>query len=130
MADYQVSFYNRTSRPPSPLSSLIIFVLIIKNCLYPSCSVWKPIKGPLNDWPLAVCDTRSVDFQKDTIAGDIVFDDFVTENLQVFPSPQFKWYYLPDHNTWEAIIFKSADSDETSRVPGMFTGLCFFPRCL
>ncbi|UKZ96366.1 uncharacterized protein TrAFT101_011162 [Trichoderma asperellum] len=80
-------------------------------------NVWKPIKGPLDDWPLGLCDSRSVDFAKDTIAGDIVFDDFVTENLQIFPSPNFQWYYVPEQNTWEALMFKSADSDETA-VPG------------
>lgn len=83
------------------------------------CSVWKPIKGPLDDWPLGLCDSRSVDFAKDTIAGDIVFDDFVTENLQVFPSQNFQWYYVPEQNNWEVLMFKSADSDETA-VPGMF----------
>jgi len=73
-------------------------------------NIWKPIKGPLNDWPLGLCDTRSVDFKNDTIASDVVFDDFVTENLQIFHNPDFQWYYLPDHNTWEALIFKSGDS--------------------
>ncbi|KAL6895046.1 hypothetical protein GGI43DRAFT_424494 [Trichoderma evansii] len=72
-------------------------------------NVWKPIKGPLDDWPLGLCDARSVDFANDTIAGDIVFDDFVTENLQIFPSPNFQWYYVPDQNIWEALMFKSAD---------------------
>ncbi|UKZ69038.1 uncharacterized protein TrAtP1_010051 [Trichoderma atroviride] len=80
-------------------------------------NVWKPIKGPLDDWPLGLCDARSVDFANDTIPGDIVFDDFVTENLQIFPSPNFQWYYVPDQSTWEALMFKSADSDETA-VPG------------
>ncbi|KAK5995288.1 Fe(II)/2-oxoglutarate-dependent dioxygenase nvfI-like protein [Cladobotryum mycophilum] len=80
-------------------------------------NVWKPIKGPLNDWPLGLCDSRTVNFENDTIAGDIVFDEFVTENLQIFPSPNFQWYYLPDQNIWEALVFKSADSDGTT-VPG------------
>ena len=75
-------------------------------------SLWKPLKGPLNDWPLGLCDTRSVDFPRDTLASDVVFDGFVTENLQIMHSPKYKWYYLPDHNTWEALIFKSADSEE------------------
>ncbi|KAL6691219.1 hypothetical protein J3F84DRAFT_397748 [Trichoderma pleuroticola] len=77
-------------------------------------NVWKPIKGPLDDWPLGLCDSRSVNFKNDTISGDIVFDDFVTENLQIFPNPAFRWYYLPDQNTWESLIFKSADSDKTA----------------
>ncbi|RKK89174.1 hypothetical protein BFJ68_g16779 [Fusarium oxysporum] len=81
-------------------------------------NLWKPIKGPLNDWPLGLCDARSMDFENDTIPSDIVFDDFFTENLQILHNPNFEWYYLPDHNTWEALIFKSADSEE-SEAPGM-----------
>ncbi|KAM6521831.1 hypothetical protein FALCPG4_011535 [Fusarium falciforme] len=82
-------------------------------------NIWKPIKGPLNNWPLGLCDTRSVDFEKDTIAGGIVFDDFYTENLQILHNPDFQWYYLPDQNTWEVLMFKSADSDKNSPTPGM-----------
>jgi len=80
-------------------------------------NLWKPIKGPLNDWPLGLCDTRSVDYPQDTIAGDVVFDGFVTENLQVVHNSNFEWYYLPDHETWEALIFKSGDSEEGA-TPG------------
>lgn len=47
----------------------------------------------------------------------MVFDDFVTENTQILYSPHFKWYYLPDHSTSEALIFKSADS-EADAIPG------------
>ncbi len=82
-------------------------------------SLWKPIKGPLIDWPLGLCDTRSVNFPQDTIAGDVVFDGFVTENLQVMHSPNFEWYYLPNHETWEALIFKSGDSEQGAS-PGMY----------
>ncbi|KAI1425309.1 hypothetical protein F5Y12DRAFT_784740 [Xylaria sp. FL1777] len=75
-------------------------------------NIWKPIKGPLNDWPLGLCHTQSVDWERDTVASDVVFDDFVTENVQMYHNPKFQWYYLPDHNTWEALIFKSADSQD------------------
>ncbi|OKL58530.1 hypothetical protein UA08_06367 [Talaromyces atroroseus] len=80
------------------------------------------LKGPLNDWPLGLCDARSVDFQNDTMPGDIVFDDFYTENLQVLYNPSYKWYYLPDQNTWEASIFKSADSWEGEAAACIHSG--------
>lgn len=47
----------------------------------------------------------------DVIESDVIFDDFVTENLQIFHSDNFQWYYLPDQNTWEVLIFKSGDSE-------------------
>ncbi|KAJ4251077.1 hypothetical protein NW762_011728 [Fusarium torreyae] len=80
-------------------------------------NLWKPIKGPLNDWPLGLCDARSLDFKTDTLPSDIVFDDFFTENLQILHSSNLEWYYLPDQETWEALIFKSAESDKTE-APG------------
>jgi len=71
----------------------------------------------LNDWPLALCDAQSVDFRNDIMAGDIVYENFVTENLQVMHNPDQKWFYLPDQATSEVLIFKSADS-EHSDTPG------------
>jgi len=81
-------------------------------------SLWKPIKGPLNDWPLSLCDARTVDWRKDIVPGDVVFDDFVTENIKVYHDPAHKWYYLPDQQISEALIFKSSDSVH-STAPGM-----------
>ncbi|KAI9733661.1 MAG: hypothetical protein M1834_003263 [Cirrosporium novae-zelandiae] len=74
-------------------------------------SAWRPLRGPLNDWPLGLCDAQSVDFANDTMAGDIVFRDWATENMQVRYNPMQKWYYLPDHIPSEVLIFKSADSE-------------------
>lgn len=66
-----------------------------------------------------VSDTRTIDYENDTIPGDIVFDDFVTENLQVFHNPSSQWYYLPDQKDSEVLVFKSADSEEGPHS-GMF----------
>jgi hypothetical protein len=71
----------------------------------------------LNDWPLGICDAQSVDFRNDVMAGDIVYETFATENLQIMHNTDQKWFYLPDQATSEALIFKSADS-EHSQAPG------------
>ncbi|KAI5853291.1 hypothetical protein GGS23DRAFT_608388 [Durotheca rogersii] len=78
-------------------------------------NTWKPLRGPVNDWPLALCDSRTISHTQDTMAGDIVYPDWFTENVQVQYSPGQQWYYLPDHATNEVIIFKSAESN-ASRV--------------
>lgn len=67
----------------------------------PAISVWRPLRGPLNDWPLGLCDAQAVDFRNDIMAGDIVYEDFVTENLQVMHNMDQKWFYLPDQTTKE-----------------------------
>ncbi|KAK0102664.1 hypothetical protein ONS95_006268 [Cadophora gregata] len=77
-------------------------------------NVWKPLKGPVRDWPLAVCDAESFNFEKDGEPGDIVYKDWVTENVQVNYASTQRWYWLPEQTVSELIIFKSADSDDTA----------------
>ncbi|KAI1456284.1 hypothetical protein F4805DRAFT_233817 [Annulohypoxylon moriforme] len=82
-------------------------------------NIWRPLRGPLNDWPLAICDSRTVNHETDTMPGDIVFTKWATENLQVHHSDKQKWYYLPDQTADEVLIFKSAESspDKCQAVP-------------
>jgi hypothetical protein len=63
------------------------------------------------DWPLAICDAETVDFENDTMAGDVVDRDAVFENTQVHYNPQQKWYYLANQIPSELLIFKNADSE-------------------
>lgn len=83
-----------------------------------SYSVWKPLRGPLRDWPLALCDAASVQ-AKDLTPADIVFDTKVTENMQVHHNAAHKWYYLEDQDPSELLVFRQADSHPADRV-GMF----------
>ncbi|KAH7380833.1 hypothetical protein BKA64DRAFT_697825 [Cadophora sp. MPI-SDFR-AT-0126] len=76
-------------------------------------NIWRPLRGPLNDWPLALCDAQSVDYRNDIMAGDLVYENFATENLQVMHNVDQKWFYLPDQTTTEVLIFKSADSEHS-----------------
>jgi hypothetical protein len=71
------------------------------------------------DWPLAVCDARTVDFENDTMAGDVVDRNQVFENTQVHHSDTQKWYYLSGQMPDELVIFKNADSQSKSgATPG------------
>ena len=81
-------------------------------------SAWRPLRGPLNDWPLGLCDASSVDFEKDTMPGDIVYRNWSTENLQVHYHEDQRWYYLPEQMPSEVLIFKSAESD-MEKLAGM-----------
>lgn len=90
-------------------------------------SVWKPLRGPLNDWPLAVCDTKSVNASVDYEPTDLLFPQHVTENFQVHHSPNFKWYYLSDQTEDEMIVFKQSDTDKHSS-PGVAHSSFFNPN--
>ncbi|AEO67444.1 uncharacterized protein THITE_2088932 [Thermothielavioides terrestris NRRL 8126] len=90
-------------------------------------STWFPLRGPLNDWPLAICDARTVDREADLMPGDIVYTDWATENLQVHHSDRHKWYYLPDQTVDEVLIFKSGESS-SAKVQAVPHGSFYNPR--
>lgn len=72
-------------------------------------SIWKPLRGPLRDWPLALCDMSTVEID-DIQAGDLVHSDFVIENCQVHYNRNQKWYYITDQQPNEAWVFMQSDS--------------------
>jgi hypothetical protein len=50
-------------------------------------NLWRPIRGPLKDSPLAVCDARSVAFEE-LVPSDLVYRHRVGETYAVKFSPQ------------------------------------------
>lgn len=76
------------------------------------------MKGPLNDWPLTVCDSSTVQEDTDLEAADLLYPDLATENYQIYHRSRYRWYYLSDHKPSELIIFKQADSLEAT-APGL-----------
>lgn len=78
-------------------------------------NVWRPIKGPLQDAPLAVCDARSIAPQ-DRIAADLIYRDRKTETYSFNYSPAHRWYYYPEMRQDEALLFKGFDSDKSAKA--------------
>jgi hypothetical protein len=76
-----------------------------------SHSAWRPLKGPLFDWPLAVCDARSFDQGRDAQVADAVYSEWAYENVLVHHHPDQRWYYFPAMRPDETMLFKCADSD-------------------
>jgi len=76
-------------------------------------SAWRPLFSPLQDWPLAVCDSRSVDIEQDFITSDSVFPNNVAETLQVFYNKAHSWWFLSDQRRDEVLLFKIFDTNET-----------------
>jgi hypothetical protein len=81
-------------------------------------NVWRPITGPLEDAPLAVCDARTI-APEDLIASDLIYRDKVGETYAVSQNPAHRWFYFPKMQPDETILIKCFDSDEAS--PGRFT---------
>ncbi|KAF5004780.1 hypothetical protein FDECE_8737 [Fusarium decemcellulare] len=73
-------------------------------------SVWKVLKGPNDDWPLAVCDFSSIDWENDTTANDAVLLQRTGENWLLHHSDRHRWYYLGRMGEDDLIVLRSTDS--------------------
>jgi hypothetical protein len=78
-------------------------------------NVWRPIRGPLQDAPLAVCDARTI-AADDLIASDLIYPDKIGETYSVSYSPAHRWYYFPKMQRDEALLIKCFDSDEGAKA--------------
>ncbi|KAL4939104.1 hypothetical protein BDV06DRAFT_225336 [Aspergillus oleicola] len=74
-------------------------------------NVWRPLKGPLRDWPLAVCDARTFLAKDDSLASDVVYPEWTYENVMIHYNPRQAWYYFHELGANETMLFKCADSD-------------------
>ena len=70
---------------------------------------WRPISGPVRDMPLAICDAGSI-ASRDLIETDLVYENRVGEVLQLSHNPDHRWFYFPDMEPREALVFKCYDS--------------------
>jgi hypothetical protein len=99
-------------------------------------NVWRPLRGPVQDHPLAICDARSTrleDFIPTTIQHYLE-DDLDTPHLtgEVFSfrhSPAHRWYYASDMKPEEVLLLKCFDTATDGRA--RFTGHTGFhhPAC-
>lgn len=72
-------------------------------------NVWRPLRWPASDWPLALCDARSVG-EGELAPTDIVYPDRRGEIYGLVHAPQQRWWYYPDMRLDEAVLIKCYDS--------------------
>ncbi|HSI59232.1 MAG TPA: CmcJ/NvfI family oxidoreductase [Ideonella sp.] len=72
-------------------------------------NIWRSVKGPIVDTPLAVCDARTVSV-RDMVASEIRYTDRTGEIYLFEHSGQHRWYYYPGMDRDEALVFKQYDS--------------------
>jgi len=78
-------------------------------------NVWRPIRGPVESSPLAVCDARSIG-PDDFVPSDLVYPDKVGETYRFKHNPNHRWFYFPHLERNEAILLKCYDSKEDGRA--------------
>lgn len=89
-------------------------------------SVWRVFSGPPQDWPLALCDFRSlrdeeglpnqlyfVDRIPDDPFADVDESKMITSGSEFHYSPEHEWWYFPDMTRDELLFFVFHDSDHS-----------------
>jgi hypothetical protein len=78
-------------------------------------NVWRPIRGPVEDSPLAVSDARSV-AEGDLVATDLIYPDRTGEIYYVKFNPEHRWFYVPAMSRDEVLLIKCYDSVADGRA--------------
>jgi hypothetical protein len=78
-------------------------------------NVWRPIRGPVADSPLALCDARTFS-NDDLIASDLVYPHVRGETSSVEYKPGHRWYYFSDQQPDEALLIRVHDSADDGRA--------------
>jgi hypothetical protein len=78
-------------------------------------NVWRPIRGPVLDSPLALCDARSFS-DDDLIASDLVYAHVRGETSRVEYNPKHRWYYFSEQQTDEVLFIRVHDNADDGRA--------------
>ena len=74
-------------------------------------NIWRLLRGPNNDWPLALCDYRQVNPERDSLKNDILFREEAGENILLKYNDSHQCYYMSDQNVDDVIVFRNAETD-------------------
>ncbi|KAF7319523.1 hypothetical protein HMN09_00291700 [Mycena chlorophos] len=83
-------------------------------------NLWRPIHHPAHDWPLTLCDFRSVDAKSDVVPVALVYPDREGETFVVKYNPKHRWTYWSGVTPEELILIKCFDSRQDGSV-ALFT---------
>jgi hypothetical protein len=74
-------------------------------------NVWRPIRGPVQEMPLAVCDARTI-AKKDLVPTDLRYPDRTGEVYSLGFNPEHRWFFFPGMQANEVMLLKCYDSSE------------------
>jgi len=72
-------------------------------------NLWRPIRGPLVESPLALCDAQSLE-DENLIASDLKYPDRTGETYSITYNPNQRYYYFPRMQADEAVLIRCFDS--------------------
>jgi len=77
--------------------------------------VWRPIRHPVETFPLAICDAASLSFD-DMVISERRYPNRVGQTYAITFNPAHQWYWLPRMQRNEALVFKVFDSMKDGRA--------------
>jgi hypothetical protein len=77
--------------------------------------VWRPIRHPVETFPLAICDAASLSAD-DMVIAERRYPNRVGQTYAVTYNPAHRWYWLPHMRRDEALVFKVFDSMKDGRA--------------
>jgi hypothetical protein len=72
-------------------------------------NLWRPIRGPLLESPLTLCDAQSL-AEENLIASDLKYPDRTGETYSITYNPNQGYYYFPEMQADEAVLIRCLDS--------------------
>jgi hypothetical protein len=78
-------------------------------------NLWRPIRGPLRDSPLAMADGTTVS-PGDLVASDLIYPNRRGETYSVTYNPNHRWFYFPEMTADKALLLKCYDSATDGRT--------------
>lgn len=78
-------------------------------------NVWRSIAGTILDHPLVLCDASSV-APDDLVSVERRAEERIGELQVSLPNAEQRWYYFPQMQMDEALLFKTFDSDTSGRT--------------
>ena len=84
---------------------------------------WRPINKPVQREPLAIADARSIG-TREMVTTARIYPDRVGETAHMTFNPDHVWYYFPNMQRNEAMVFKTFDSARDGRA--RWTAHCAF----
>jgi hypothetical protein len=87
----------------------------MRESLFDSDSTWRTLNPMLEDRPLALCDSRSVE-PDDLVAADRIIPDRVGEVYYLTYNPNHRWYWLEKQTPLEPFVFVMYDTKAGSHA--------------
>ena len=77
--------------------------------------VWRPIRHPVETFPLAICDARTLSLEN-LVVSERRYPNRVGQTYAITYNPKHAWYWFPRMRRDEALVFKVYDSLRDGRA--------------